>query len=395
MNRSCRVLLAIACFALVFASVSHSTTLYIKADGTGDAPTIQAGIEAAAQNDTILVGPGVYSWSSQGTGDDYGMIRIMRDWPAMTIVSEQGPEMTVLDGEYLGRVFFYQGHYPDFPGGLIIDGFTFTRGRPTQAGNLVGGGFTAHLSSPIIKNSIFKYNSASQGGAYWYGGWGAPQLIDCLFEGNSAHHGGAILFINSPLTVLVSNCVIQNNSSTGYGAGVFCYNVPLVMENCTVSRNTSSSTGGGLGLQNCEPSSVSFCTFYKNQAAAGGGIALLSDTDLMVNNTIIANSISGGAASLHETTSMVFSCSDLFGNNGGNWVGPIADQEGVNGNFRSNPLFCAPLSLDLLLEGASPCAPGNHPGGFACGQIGAHPVGCGGVPVKERSWGAIKSMYAD
>ncbi len=168
------------------------------------------------------------------------------------------------------------------------------------------------------------------------------------------------------------------------------------MENCTISQEHDRlSDGGGLALQNCEPSSVSFCTFYKNQAAAGGGIALLSDTDLMVNNTIIANSISGGAAALHETTSMIFSCSDLFGNNGGNWVGPLADQEGVNGNFRLNPLFCAPLSLDLLLEGTSPCAPGNHPDGVSCGQIGAHPVGCGGVPVRERSWGAIKSMFAD
>ncbi len=126
MNRTCRMLLAIACFMLASVSVSHSRTWYIKADGTGDAPTIQAGIESAAQDDTVLVGPGVYSWSSQGTGDDYGMIRIMRDWPAMTIVSEQGPAMTILDGENQGRVFFYQGHYPDFPGGLTIDGFTFT-----------------------------------------------------------------------------------------------------------------------------------------------------------------------------------------------------------------------------------------------------------------------------
>ena len=316
MNRTSNSLFVAALLLLSIVSISHARTWYVKADGTGDTPTIQAAIESAAQDDSILVGPGVYSWSNQGTGDEYGMIRIMRDWPAMTIASEQGAEMTILDGENRGRIFFYQGHYPDFPGGLIIDGFTFTRGTPTQAGNLVGGGFTAHLSSPIIKNSIFKYNSATQGGAYWYGGWGAPQLIDCLFEGNSARHGGAVLFVNSPLTCLVSNCVIQNNTVTGNGAGLFGYNVPLVMENCTISRNISSSDGGGIALQNCEPSSVSFCTFYKNEAASGGGIALLSATDLMVNNTIIANSVSGGAAALHETTSMLFSCSDLFGNHG-------------------------------------------------------------------------------
>jgi hypothetical protein len=29
------------------------------------------------------------------------------------------------------------------------------------------------------------------------------------------------------------------------------------------------------------------------------------------------------------------------------------------------------------------------------GEIGALPVGCGGVPARERSRGAIKSLYAD
>jgi hypothetical protein len=380
---------------LMAAGFSDAATWYVKADGTGDRPTIQAAIESAAQDDTVLVGPGVYSWSSQGTGDEYGMIRIMRDWPRMTIVGEQGAEMTILDGEHQGRIFFYQGHYPSFPGGLTIDGFTFTRGRATQAGNLVGGGFTAHLSSPIIKNSIFTFNSSDQGGAYWYGGWGAPQLINCLFEGNTARYGAAVFMINSPLTTLISNCVIKNNDATSYGGGVFGYNVPLVMEYCTIARNNAPTNGGGMALQNCEPSMVSFCTFYQNQSGAGGGIALMASTDLSVDNTIIANSVSGGAAWLHETTSMTFSCSDLFANNGGNWTGPIAGQAGVDGNFSADPLFCGALSLDFLLKAGSPCAPGNHPDGFACSQIGAHPVGCGGVPVRERTWGAIKSMYSD
>ena len=43
---------------------AHSRTWYIKADGTGDAPTIQAGVDSAAVGDTVLVGAGTYTDTS-------------------------------------------------------------------------------------------------------------------------------------------------------------------------------------------------------------------------------------------------------------------------------------------------------------------------------------------
>ena len=75
---------------------------------------------------------------------------------------------------------------------------------------------------------------------------------------------------------------------------------------------------------------------------------------------------SAGTASL--------SCCDIYGNAGGDWVGAIAEQLGINGNICLDPLFCDPTALDLTLHADSPCAAENNP---ECGLIGAWPEGCG------------------
>jgi hypothetical protein len=389
-------------FALVAAVVlsvlpasGFSRTWHVKVDGSGDVPTIQAAIDAASYDDSVLVGPGTYSWSNQGTGDPlYGMIKMLKDAPALTIVGEMGSSMTILDGESMGRIFYFMGYIPGTPGGLTLDGFTFTGGAPTQSAQPVGGAFTAHLSSPIVRNCVFIGNSADQGGAVWCGGEGGPVFENCRFIGNSARYGGAVFFINTPFTVTVSNCEFLENDATRGGA-LYGYNVPLVVHGCTVTRNNASAEGGAMTLNQCYPSFVYDTTFYQNEGLTGGAIALLSTTTLTVERTIIAWSENGGAVSVPPAAAMTFACSDLFANWGGDWTGPVAGQLGVGGNISTDPLFCGRMSLDFRLHADSPCAPGHHPDGTNCGVIGAFPVGCGGVPVEERSWGAIKSRYAD
>ncbi len=382
-------------FLAAFASKSFPRTWHVKVDRTGDTPTIQAAIDAAGMDDTVLVGPGTYSWSNQGTGNEYGMLHMMRGAPALTILSEMGAGATILDGQFQNRIFFYQGYYPGTPGGLTIDGFTFTHGLTTQPDNIIGGAFTAHLSSPILRNCVFRSNSADRGGAVWFGGHGSPHFVNCVFEANLAVNGGAVYAVNTPYTVRLSNCVIQGNEASSRGGAIFGYSVPLVVEDCVIARNFSSLDGGGIDLTECYPSVVSRCTFYQNGGSSGGGISLLGHVNLTVDHTIIAMSDNGGAVALQPNTTMTLSCSDLFGNYGGDWTGPIAGQYGVNGNISSEPLFCNAPGLDLTLQANSPCAPGNHPDGSECGQIGARPVGCGGVAVDERSWGAIKCLYTD
>jgi hypothetical protein len=105
-----------------------------------------------------------------------------------------------------------------------------------------------------------------------------------------------------------------------------------------------------------------------------------------VENTIMAFNLEGPSVS---GQGLDLSCCDLFGNKGGNWVGSIADQLGVNGNIAADPLFCDPEADILTLDRDSPCAPGQS----GCGLMGAWDVGCGTTPAEGRTWGAIKALY--
>jgi hypothetical protein len=58
-------------------------TWYIKADGTGDAPTIQAGVDSAVAGDVVLVGAGTYEIEAP-----------VRLKDGITVMSESGPYET-------------------------------------------------------------------------------------------------------------------------------------------------------------------------------------------------------------------------------------------------------------------------------------------------------------
>jgi hypothetical protein len=108
------------------------------------------------------------------------------------------------------------------------------------------------------------------------------------------------------------------------------------------------------------------------------------------DRTIVAFGTTGEAVRCDGTTTVALSCCDVFGNEGGDWVGSISDQYGINGNISADPLFCNPGIGDFTLHANSPCAPDSNPD---CGLIGAWPVGCADTPVETTTWGAIKAIY--
>ena len=116
---------------------------------------------------------------------------------------------------------------------------------------------------------------------------------------------------------------------------------------------------------------------------------------MLIENTIIAYNAKTAVDCDCPLIPPTLSCCDIYGNGEGDWVGCIADQLGVNGNFSACPSYCISGHLWPGLCDESPCLPGNHPDGYDCGLIGAQGEGCScGVSQTEPStWGAIKSMY--
>ena len=106
--------------------------------------------------------------------------------------------------------------------------------------------------------------------------------------------------------------------------------------------------------------------------------------------TIVAFSVSGDG--VHTYGGATLRCCDIYGNAGGDWIGSIAGQLGLDGNISEDPLFCDPETLDFTLHPDSPCAPFTPPNP-ECDLIGAWPVGCSPTPMLETTWGAMKALF--
>jgi parallel beta-helix repeat protein len=302
--------------------VPSAKTWYIKPDGTGDAATIQAGIDSAVAGDTVLLAAGTYT----GVGNRDIEFRGM----AITVTSESGSIVTIIDCESLGRGFYFNGEGP----ASILSGVTI------QNGSADGGG------------GIYCYNSS-------------PTITDNTITGNSAASvGGGICIDDYTSSPTITNNIITGNTAGSHGGGICCRydSYPTITHN-TLSEN-SAPVGGGI-----------YCSYFSNPT---------------IKNTIIVFSSQGEGICCEEGGYPNITCCDLYGNAGGD---ALCGQD-LGGNFSADPEFCGVSGVDnLYLQSDSPCAPGNHPGAASCGLIGALPVMCGSVMTEQKTWGEIKAIY--
>jgi hypothetical protein len=122
----------------------------------------------------------------------------------------------------------------------------------------------------------------------------------------------------------------------------------------------------------------------------GGGITALDYSSVTIQDSIISGQLLGKGVYCNELASATLSCTNIFGNAGGDWVGCIANQLQVNGNFSLDPIFCNPSEGIFTIREDSPCAP---PGITGCGLVGALPIGCDVVSISPSTWGKIKAAY--
>jgi len=311
-----------------------------------DQPTIQAGIDAAVNGDTVLVADGTYR--SDGNRDI--------DFTGKNIVltSENGPDYTIIDcegspTEYHRAVHFHSGEGPT----AELIGFKLTNGYSNA-----GGAIRSISASPTIKNCIFVNNMATNGGAIYYngdgypGGISQPLLTDCVLEENTASDNGGAIYI-------------QNN------------NIKLFSKKC-IYYNNDASVGGAIAEGGSAYLDIQECTFYSNYALGTASITTGTIGGLNIDKTIIAFSNDGASVYCVEGSSI--SRSNFYGNPDGDWVGNISGKLGIDGNISLDPEFCDMMSADLTIDAKSPCAPYNN----GCGVlIGACGVGCGQI---IRSW---------
>ena len=200
----------------VFVSVCsllHSTTWHIKQDGTGNFTTIQEGINASTDSDTVLVYPGTYYENLDFNGRNIVLASL-----ELTTGNEQYIVSTVIDGQSSGScIRIHNGETNAY-----IQGFTIQNGYGTQFWSRDGGGVLVHdYSTAYIANCIIKNNIAELGaGLYARHGFLYVSGLD-IFE-NSAACGGAIYMADdSTINFDTENrCDIYNNNA-GKGADIY------------------------------------------------------------------------------------------------------------------------------------------------------------------------------
>ncbi|MCK4413429.1 MAG: T9SS type A sorting domain-containing protein [Candidatus Eisenbacteria sp.] len=197
-------------------------------------------------------------------------------------------------------------------------------------------------------------------------GEGPGSVLDGVtIIGGNKGFGGAIL-CSTGTSPTILDCMLAGNAAQTAGGGICCgANAAPTVSECTFDSN-SANVGGGVSCGSNSSPALTSCTFVGHSAPSGGVIHSLSILPALAN-TIIAFSTQGVAVA---GSAITLTCCDLYGNAGGDWVGPIAGQFGINGNFSADPCFCDADNGDYHLWNYSPC---NQVG---CGLIGAWPVGC-------------------
>lgn len=164
-------------------SEGESRTWWVNAQGTGDAPTIQAAVDSAGYLDTILLGPGLYL--------DEGNRDIDFKGKSLALMSTQGSEYTIIDcegsPEEPHRGIILKSHEDER---TVIAGLTIRNGLAPRDSlserGAVGGGLLMLYSSAQVIDCRFIDNIAMSGAGVYIEGSVESSFRDCSFERNLA-----------------------------------------------------------------------------------------------------------------------------------------------------------------------------------------------------------------
>ena len=318
-----KILFSIISLIILYAQIVFANIINIP----DDYQTIQAGIDAASNGDTILVANGVYYESIDYDGRDVFL-------SSMYLYSSNRDDIdfTIIRTDFEDRVItFDSGESSD----AVVNGFTIMQGKAIYGGGIIcensnpiitncafidnysegfGGAIFCENCSPIIRNNIFLDNYAEDNGGAIYCLRSDPDIYGNTFTENStARNAGAIYcWYSNP--EIEFNRMIQNsagdrggaiylwgsnpriidnqielNDAQRYGGAMYIYASNPIIYGNIVSKNSSLERGGGIFFWHSMPI-IKNNIVCQNSSAIAGGIYCADNSDAeIINNSVISN----------------------------------------------------------------------------------------------------------
>jgi len=345
--------------------------------------TIQSGMDAAADGDTVLVAPGVYYENIRFRGK-----RILVTAEGSTVPGERAPrEEVVIDGsspanpDSTAAVYFVDGEGAD----SILEGFTITHEAfAVGYGRTNGTGIVCDRASPTIRNNLIvgnsphgiRYRDEGEAKTLYVTGneirWNASPLAGGgilieesigpggsnatiegnVFVGNTAHCGGALAVrYGWSNRVSLSDNVVRSNTAT-WGAGMWAEKGTtdfIVERNLFVENN-----GAAISISDYDPGTNLLLT-NNTIAANTDGVLLEFGNEAVIRNNIIVGNGSGITRGSFLALSSRYN--DVWDNDGCDYVGCKPGE----GDISEDPLFEGGAPFDYHLTLGSPCIDAGDP----------------------------------
>jgi len=238
----------------------------------------------------------------------------------------------------------------------ILTTSTLTSNVAMRAGGGVFGG-SVMSNCAVVDNIAGVENYANANG----GGADTGALVrNCVFArnrliGTAGNTGGGGIFPRTGARIY--DCIIDENSSTQYGGGLWIKNSNVEIRNCLIRNNVTvgSYHGGGVAVWFAPPGNVtiSSCTIVSNYSCTQGGGLYVGGNQFGV--PLVENSILyfNGAVGVNSNYMFNISPATVFTNC---CLSPALPIGITNVNTLTNsPQFIDLLAGDYRLTRASPC----------------------------------------
>ncbi|AQT68805.1 nitrous oxide reductase family maturation protein NosD [Anaerohalosphaera lusitana] len=195
-----------------------------------------------------------------------------------------------------------------------------------------GAAIRARKSSTAINNCLITDNKSTGIGAVMI--YDGPAIIkNSVFKGNTADRGAAIFDHSYDNGIEVVNCLFYENHITDWseGAAIDSYWSDTLITNCTIFDNSARGSAAGIYVEKCNPV-ISNCIIWGNR-----------------NNEGVNEQSQIGCESENVTPVLNYNCIE-------GWTGTL----GGEGNIGNDPMFVhddeiGPSDFDLRLAPDSPC----------------------------------------